>query len=50
LRKRLREDIEIEEVDCNISEPTFAKKAVDSLFSMIDNLMGPPIAWKGRPL
>jgi uncharacterized protein (UPF0261 family) len=38
LRKRLREDIEIEEVDCNISEPTFAKKAVDSLFSMMENL------------
>lgn len=36
LKMRLRKDIEVEEIDSNISEPIFAKKAVDSLFLLME--------------
>ncbi|MBP8625274.1 MAG: Tm-1-like ATP-binding domain-containing protein [Syntrophorhabdaceae bacterium] len=37
LRKILRDDIPIEEIDCHISDPAFAERAVDILDSMIRN-------------
>ncbi len=37
LKKRLRKDIEIEEVDANLCERAFAEKAVKSLFSLMES-------------